>query len=285
MTRTELCLRWALAGCVALSVWGCDNPTRSGPPNDVLFFGRLAETYQVCFYMEESFESLVPSTACDRDGETALSFNIEVAAGTDPNGDPCTFEVRVDEPIPTTFNAEAESWQFAYPPDAGVETEIIGTLNADTSTGQTVAQVVVEGMEADCTVVWTATPDPVCRDAEFVRCERLSSCCDSIYLLPSELLQCNEVVSDCDPFACEALLAGYTQCPQPPVCTLPQDPMMECQMLEDCCNTADLTKDELVSCLDTAEACDPSACESLRNDTAQCAEVGDQDTASASPLP
>lgn len=274
MTTTKLCLRLALVGSVAGGIAGCDNPTRTGPPNDVVFFGLLPGSYELCFYVREDFTALDPSAACDRDGTTPFAFNIEVEGGSDSDGNLCAFTIEVDESIPI-----AEDGTFEFRPGSTEGPQLTGIINVDsgfdTATGAaSVATQDGEGGFELCEVMWTASSGPVCRAEEFARCQLLADCCDSIYQVPPVANECQEVVDACDPDACDALLAGFQGCQQPPICPLADDPGLVCTTLDDCCvNLAPLTQEEILECQQTALQCNPLVCAVELNQLEACASL------------
>lgn len=270
MTTTKLCLALALVGSVAAGGAGCDNPTKTGPANDVIFFGRLADTYELCFYVQEDFTALVPSTACDREGITAYSFNIEVEGGSDGDSEPCSFDIRIGEPIPID---EDGSFQF---PEGESDFQVSGTIAFDSGfdSANGTAGVLLDGtVESLCEVTWSATSDPICREAEFARCQLLEDCCDSIYMVPPIRNECQEVVDACDPDACDALLAGFEECQQPPICPVLEDPGFVCTALDECClSFAPLpTREDILECQAVALMCNPLVCLDELSQYEECA--------------
>lgn len=275
MTTIRLCLGLALVGSVAGGIVGCDNPTRTGPPNDVVFFGLLENTYELCFYVREDFTALEPSTACDRDGVTPYSFNIEVEGGSDGEGELCSFDIKVSEPIPI---AEDGSFEFRAGTTEGPQ--LNGVINVDSGFDAATGAAALltpnpDGTFELCEVMWTATSGPVCREEEFARCQLLADCCDSIFQVPPISNECQEVVDACDPDACDALLSGFQGCQQPPICPLSDDPSLLCTALDDCClNFAPLdTKEDILKCQAIALECNPLVCRVELDKYPQCADL------------
>ena len=250
MTRTKLCLAPAalawLIGLPGMAFIGCDNPTPSGESSSTVFYGRLPGAYEVCFYVGDDLASLMPSVVCDRDGETAYSFNIE--GGTDSAGQPCDVGISWEEPVAIV---DGRFEVLAPGEDAGVLFE--GTIAGEMADGS--------AKEGSCSVRWDASTGPICREDDQATCNLLLECCDSIYLVPPILENCLEVVNQCDGVVCEQVLSGYTRCPQAPLCPVNEDPTGVCDALDTCCNTVDLDKEELDACLQTAAACNPDVCE------------------------
>ena len=208
MTRRKLCwgpavFGW-LVGLLGMALIGCDDQGRSGESSSTLFYGRIPEAYEVCFYLGDDLASLMPSVVCDRDGETAYSFNIDVVGGTDSVGEPCDFRISWEEPVPIVDGT------FEVPQVSG---EDAGVLFAGTIAGGLADGLANNG---SCEVLWFASTGPICREDDEAMCNLLLECCESIYLVPPILENCLEVVDRCDPAVCQQVLSGYTQCPQPP---------------------------------------------------------------------
>lgn len=217
MTRTKLCLWPAvlgwLVGLLGMAFIGCDNQGRSGGSNSTLFYERLPEAYEVCFYLGDDLASLMPSVVCDRDGETAYSFNIDVVGGTGSDGEPCSFSISWEEPVPV-----GENGMFRVVMDEDAEDVIFaGTIAGGLADG--LARVETE--DASCEVLWFASTGPICRENDQAMCNLLLECCESIFLVPPILENCLEVVDQCDGVVCEQVLSGYTQCLQPPLADQP----------------------------------------------------------------
>ena len=279
MTTTKLCLGLALIMGVAFGIVGCNNPTRTGPPNDVVFFGRLADSYELCFYVREDFTALEPSTACDRDGESPYSFNIEVTGGDDGEGEPCTFDLRVTESIPIDEDG-AFTFTETDAEDPSVIRMLSGQINVNSGFDAALGdaeeiRLVGEEIESICEVMWNASSGPVCREEAFARCQLLADCCASIYMVPSTMNECQEVVDACDPDECDALLTGFPGCTQPPICPLSVDPGRVCTELNDCClDDAPLSKEGIEECQMTAFECNPSVCRAELDSIPECSGEG-----------
>jgi len=236
---------------------GCDNDGRSGGSNETIFYGRLPQTYEICFFVGDDLATLAPSVVCDRNGETAYSFNIEVEGGSREDGEPCSFSIPYEEPIPI---AQDGSFQVGLQvPGEDAVVSFAGRIQSGAADG--FARIETQG--ASCEVLWAAGIGPVCREDDEAMCALLLNCCESILLVPPILENCIDVVNQCDAVECQNVLAGYTQCVQPPICPTDEDPDGDCELLNGCCNSIDLSKPDLENCLDTAEACEPGACEGL----------------------
>ena len=278
MTSNSFGLALALLGGVALmQLLACDNPTKTGPVNDVVFFGRSAGSYELCFFVQEDFTSLQPSTACDREGTTPIAFAVEAVMASDGEGEPCSFAFAVDEAIPITEDGSFElELRQSGPGGATITRRLNGQINVDSgfdSASGSAEEEVLDGEEATlCELSWNATDGPVCRESEFARCQLLADCCDSIYLLPPVQNECQQVVDSCDPDSCDALLAGYLGCAQPPICPLAEDPLQVCTALNDCClDVAPLSKEEIEACVELAQQCNALACGARLNQEPACA--------------
>ncbi len=268
MTRTELCLLPAVFACLGTISIGCSERGQSTGSNALTFYGRLPGTYEICFYQGDDLATLTPSVACDRDGATAYSFNIIVEGGSDPNGAPCSFEFAYEEAIEIT-----EDGTFRVPPlGENSDFSIEGTIESGAADGSA-KRIGAPG--EDCEVLWTAGAGPVCREDDEAMCALLFDCCDSILLVSPILEQCLSVVDQCDGLACREVLSGYTQCPQPPLCPTDEDPEGVCELLNECCNSTDLSRTDLVDCLETAAACEPAECEPSLARYAQCIQSPD----------
>lgn len=263
MTRIELCLLPAVVACLGTALIGCTDRGQSGGSNATAFYGRLLETYEICFYQGDDLATLTPSVVCDRDGETPYSVNIEVVGGSDPNGAPCSFNFAYEEPIEIE-----EDGTFRVPP-LGENSEFLveGTIQSGAADGSAQRIGTPQG---DCQVLWAASVGPVCREDDEAMCALLFDCCDSIQLVPPILEQCLRVVDQCDGPTCREVLSGYTQCPQPSLCPADEDSEGICELLNQCCNSIDLSKSDLVTCLETAVACEPDKCDSSLADYSEC---------------
>jgi len=255
----------AVVACLGTALIGCGDRRQSGGSNATAFYGRLPESYEICFYLGDDLATLTPSVVCDRDGQTAYSFNVEVEGGSDPNGASCSFEFTYEEPIEI-----AEDGTFRVPP-LGENSEFLvsGTIQSGAADGSARRIGTPEG---DCEVLWAASIGPICREDDEAMCALLFDCCESILLVPPIREQCLRIVDQCDGVACREALSGYTQCPQPPLCPADEDPEGVCELLNECCNSILLSKTDLVNCLEKAVACDPVECERLLADYAQCTQ-------------
>jgi len=274
MKRVQLGLAGFAAVCLATGSLGCDAEASTRVATDVVLFGRVDDVYSVCFNVSPELTELRPSVACDPEGETPFAFNIQVEAGSSSEGETCAFVLRVDEAVPLE-----DDGTFQIPENTGPDEipAVVGSLTSEgtvergsgVGTARRQVEIVVEGMaeQTSCEVIWDASTEPVCFEEAAERCDLLRTCCDSIYLVPPIMRECQAVVDACDPAECETVLAGFPACPQPPLCTLEQDPEQVCEdELEVCCNTADLDQEQLIDCLNTAEACVPESCTSLFNE-------------------
>lgn len=258
MTRTELCLLPAVIGCLGAAFIGCDNSGQSGESDDIVYYERVPEEYEVCFQLSADLGTLAPTVACDRDGQTAYSFNIEVAGGVDQDGEPCGFSFSHEAPVSVRVDGSFDIFEAGGDPDA--DPVVRGRIQGDAADGEA---VIVLGEGANCSILWGASTGPVCREDNEAKCQMLLDCCDSIELIPPILGNCVDVVNDCDGVECLKVLAGYTQCAQPPVCSTEVDPNGDCELLQECCDSTNLSKADLDACLATAEVCDPDNCENL----------------------
>jgi len=275
MRRTELCLLPAVVACLGAVLIGCIDTRQSGGSNAAVYYGRLPGAYEICFYQGDDLATLTPSVACDRDGATAYSFNIIVQGGSDPNGASCEFEFAYEGPI-----GIAEDGTFQVPPlGENAEFSISGTIESGAADGSARRIGTPEG---DCEILWTASIGPVCREDDEAMCALLFDCCDSILLVPPILEECLGVVDQCDGTACREVLSGYTQCPQPALCPADEDPLGACELLNECCSSIGISKPDLETCLETAAACDPNACEPLLAMYAQCTQSPDAGVPDAS---
>ena len=286
MTRRKLCLGWAVVGCLA-TAFGCESQIREGDDSGVVLFGRVAGEYTVCFNLSSDVTRLEPSVVCDPEGQTPYSFNILVETGTDDQGDPCgPFNLPFEQPLAIQPDGTFVITQG----DVTVQATLTSGGSVETGTGQgsAVEQVGTAGTGGDagtggtggsggtgggfrtCEVMWEASTSAPCFEEAAERCNLLQTCCESIYLLPPFAAECQAVVNACDPDACDETLAGYVGCQQPPICTPQQDLFGVCTFLNNCCNTIDLTKSELETCLATAQACQPPDCVALINDYPDC---------------
>ncbi|MEM7137801.1 MAG: hypothetical protein AAF500_14550 [Myxococcota bacterium] len=277
MTTTKLGgLRLALIGAACWGL-GCDTATKSGPPNDQIYFGRSFDSYELCFLVQEDFEALIPTTDCDRVGVTAFSFNIEVEAGTDPDGDTCSFVARFEDPIEVTTvelsdGTEERTFTARVPSqsDPGLDAVINGSLVVDqNATGEaflTDSPPDTSDAVRLCEVMWVASPGPICRAEAFLRCQLLAECCDSMLQVPPIANDCAEVVDACNPDRCEEVLAGFPGCQQPPICTVQQDPFGFCITLNECCATEAAPPD----CVQIAEMCNPAVCQDVLEENPDC---------------
>ncbi len=210
MVRTQLSLVLAAAICLGAASSGCGNSEPSGAePVETVFFGRLMETFEVCFVVSEDFTTLTPSTVCDRAQTTPFSFNIEVPGGADQDGASCAFDLPFEDPIP--IDSEGAFQAGFTSPDGSIVALLAGNIVGSAANG--LARVETAG--ASCEVLWAADVGPVCRDQDASQCGELLTCCSSIYLIPPIQARCFDVVNGCDGLACQELLAGYTQCAAP----------------------------------------------------------------------
>lgn len=214
MPRTELCLLPSVVACLAVALVGCLDERRSGAPNAVALYGRVSGSYEVCLHLGDDLTTLTPSLVCDRDGAIPYSFNIEVQAGSDPEGAPCSFELAYDQPIEV-----AEDGTFQVPPP-GEDSEflVLGTIEGGAADGLARR---IGTSNGDCELLWAASAGPVCREDDEAICMQLLDCCESIFLVPPFLQQCLGVVDECNGSNCREVLSGYTQCPQPPDAGVP----------------------------------------------------------------
>ena len=118
-----------------------------------------------------------------------------------------------------------------------------------------------------------AQVEPVCTEDNEAMCALLFECCESINLLPPIRVNCLDVADRCDGRACEDLLSGYVQCPQPPLCPTDEDPEGVCELLNQCCNAIDVVQSERVTCLDTAAKCTPDDCNRLLATYSECSQL------------
>ena len=269
MRRVALCLLPAL-GCLGAFLAGCESDSRTDTSSDTVFFGRVASSYEVCFNVNEDFTALTPSDVCDSAGVTPFSFIIDVTEGSDQDGEPCAFRIAIEEPIPLEGTDVGESPFFVVDgvpiPGSDLVGSFRGTIGAGTADG--FARVETTGVS--CEILWAASTSPVCREDAAADCNLLLTCCQSIYLLPPFAAECLTTVNNCDPTTCLEVLGGYPQCPQSSTCTPAEDPNGVCALLEQCCNSEDFPQEELLSCLETASSCDPTACEALLAEYPEC---------------
>lgn len=263
-----------------MALTGCDNDGQSGGSNEIVFYGRAPQAFEVCFYVGDDLATLTPNTICDREEETAYSFNIEATGGIDQDGEVCApFAIPYEEPIPIeddgTFAVGDPEVDGGMPfPIPGQDGEVYFNGTIDFADGVADGNATITfSDESNCSFIWTAGTGPVCREEEEAQCALLLDCCESILLVPPILADCMDVVNDCDTVACLNVLAGYTQCAQPPICPVDVDRRGACELLDSCCNTIDLSKPDLEACLDTAEACQPVACDSLLETYPSCPQL------------
>jgi hypothetical protein len=134
---------------------------------------------------------------------------MEVAEGADQDGNPCSFDIRWEEPVSLSEDGTFSA-QFSR---GGDDFRFLGAIDDELAQGLAAVEY-SDGTSCEITL-WMASPGPVCRQESQEACDRLLACCESMYLLPPTLGQCLQVVDACDGEACEAALSGYVQCLPP----------------------------------------------------------------------
>jgi hypothetical protein len=228
--------RLAAAGCLLLLSSGCDDSSvgaggtgggagtggaggTQAPGGQIpgLWEGK-GNGFDVCFFVSADGKRLTATDSeCNlraegQPDEPSYAFDLSVdLAGTDENGERCSFELSFANEVaidPVTHAFRASEIQSSG------EVAFSGEINGKQASG--VARQDSGG--SFCRVGWAATVSTECDDAAIQSCLDLLDCCRAILINPIFFQSCNSVVLQCDQAQCLQVLAGYPQCaPEPEI--------------------------------------------------------------------
>lgn len=155
---------WAIAACVlgAAAGLGCgDDSSGGGGGANVApglwvgsFEGPDDAGWNICLYVGPDGDVIQAALSCSLDGGQPFSIDLDVEnAGTDPNDQRCSFDVRTTSAVPISNDGS-----FAFQNDDGVTTvRIEGQFATDTASGTARASglPIIESCSLDG---WTAAP-------------------------------------------------------------------------------------------------------------------------------